>query len=77
MKPKRAHRYAFGDCRAAILSRKAYVERIHACYRLQGMGMATHDVLMHHDAALRAALAAARPAPKTKPDVYTAGRPPR
>lgn len=39
----------------AILSRKGYVERIHECYWGQGISMATHDVLMQHDAALRKA----------------------
>lgn len=35
------------------LSRAEYVERIHEGGR-GGYGIATHDVLMHHDAALRA-----------------------
>lgn len=41
----------------AILTRKGYVERIHECWRGQGMSAATHDVLIHHDAALRARVA--------------------
>ena len=38
------------------LSRAEYVERIHEGGR-GGYGIATHDVLMHHDAALRARVA--------------------
>lgn len=37
-----------------ILTREEYAERINDAYFDQGMGMATHDVLLHHDAALRA-----------------------
>lgn len=43
------------------LSRAEYVERIHEGGR-GGYGIATHDVLMHHDAALRAALDKAKEA---------------
>lgn len=37
----------------AMLTRKEYAERINDAYFDQGMGMATRDVLMHHDAAFR------------------------
>lgn len=37
-----------------ILTRKGYCERINDAWRGQGMSAATHDVLLHHDAALRA-----------------------
>lgn len=39
-----------------ILSRRGYVERIHEGGR-GGYGIATHDVLIYHDAALRAVAA--------------------